>query len=105
MNKTVTEMHNISNSSIEASKIVNIINSIANQTNLLALNAAIEAASRGRRKGFEIVANEVGKLAVSSSHNSKQISGIISSMKSRYGRRKSSARNSFGSLREITFII
>jgi methyl-accepting chemotaxis protein len=106
LNKTVTEMHNISNSSIEASKIVNIINSIANQTNLLALNAAIEAARAGEEgKGFEIVANEVGKLAVSSSHNSKQISGIISSMKDAVTEGENQVQNSFGSLREITFII
>lgn len=99
-------MHNISNSSIEASKIVNIINSIANQTNLLALNAAIEAARAGEEgKGFEIVANEVGKLAVSSSHNSKQISGIISSMKEAVTEGENQVQNSFGSLREITFII
>jgi methyl-accepting chemotaxis protein len=51
LNKTVTEMHNISNSSIEASKIVNIINSIANQTNLIECSNRSRE-SRGRRKRF-----------------------------------------------------
>jgi methyl-accepting chemotaxis protein len=106
LNGTVAEMHNISNSSIEASKIVNLINSIANQTNLLALNAAIEAARAGEDgKGFEIVANEVGKLAESSSRNSKQISGIISSMKEAVIEGESQIQNSFESLREIISII
>lgn len=82
LNSTLNEMQNISNSSLEASKILNIINSIANQTNLLALNAAIEAARAGEEgKGFEIVANEVSKLAESSARNSKQIASIIGAMK------------------------
>ncbi len=106
LNSTVIEMQNISNSSLEASKILNIINSIANQTNLLALNAAIEAARAGEEgKGFEIVANEVGKLAESSSRNSKQIANIISTMKGAVVVGENQVQNSFGSLREIIAII
>lgn len=106
LSSTVNEMQNISNSSLEASKIVSIIHSIANQTNLLALNAAIEAARAGEEgKGFEIVANEVGKLAESSSRNSKQIATIISTMKTAVTEGESQVQNSFGSLSEIIMII
>jgi methyl-accepting chemotaxis protein len=67
--------------SAEIGGIITAITTISGQTNLLALNAAIEAARAGEHgKGFSVVADEIRKLAEQTSHEAKQITGLVKSI-------------------------
>jgi methyl-accepting chemotaxis protein len=62
----------------QVNKMVEFITGVAQKTNLLALNASIEAARAGDMgKGFAIVAEEIRKLADSTSRSANQISELV----------------------------
>ncbi|MEM7181115.1 MAG: methyl-accepting chemotaxis protein [Spirochaetota bacterium] len=102
LTSSISEIRNIKDSSQNVFKIISVINGLSMQTNLLALNAAIEAARAGEEgKGFEVVAQEVGKLAESSSRNAKKIQGMIQAMQETVGRGEKQIEESAASLTDI----
>lgn len=92
ISEVVSSINEIATSSKEVSTIINeldvsskkigdiikIITSISEQTNLLALNAAIEAARAGEAgRGFNVVSDEIRKLADESNKAAKEISSLV----------------------------
>lgn len=78
MQSNLMEIVSLGRKSKEITKIMEIINNIANQTKLIAFNAALEAASAGEvGKRFGVVAVEIRRLADNVVSSTAEIEGRI----------------------------
>ncbi|HMV43918.1 MAG TPA: methyl-accepting chemotaxis protein [Leptospiraceae bacterium] len=96
----------LSDNSKEINSVLRSVKEISKQTSLLALNAAIESARAGEHgKGFAIVADEVGKLAMQTNEATEKIGRVISEITNEIAGTVQKIRNSHASSQSLIQII
>ena len=79
--ETSKRIKRLGESSQEIGEIIALVSDITEQTNILALNAALQATAAGEAgRGFNMIAQEVQRLAERSAESSKHISRLIKMM-------------------------
>jgi methyl-accepting chemotaxis protein len=85
--QSMREIMMLGNKSKEISRVMIIINNVADQTKLIAFNAALEAASAGESgKRFSVVAAEIRRLADSVTESTYEIENKISEIQNSINR-------------------
>ena len=85
--QNMREIMMLGNKSTEISRVMVIINSVADQTKLIAFNAALEAASAGEAgKRFSVVAAEIRRLADSVTESTVEIENKINEIQNAINR-------------------
>ncbi len=95
-------LNEISEFSKKIDDIIDIINEIAKKTKLLSLNASIEASKAGEHgKGFSIVAEEIRKLADTSSKSTEEIYDYLKNINSKISEGMNISKKIYQNLDEI----
>ena len=102
LKEVAADIHEIADEYEDLLKINMAMKRIASQTSLLSVNAAIEAAHAGEAgKGFAVIAEEICKLAESSSEQSKMVSVVLKRIKARVDKIGSSTENALNKFKAI----
>lgn len=86
--------------------IVTLIGNIAEETNLLSLNASIEAARAGESgRGFSVVADQIGKLAMTSKNAVKEIADLTNNISELVGQTVIGTKENVLAMKDSTIIV